>query len=102
MLAVQCRSWNRDAEGAVHYERLLAEWKPGPVMAHQTYANHLDKLKRYGKASDQRHIAVAMEPCGWTYDGLGNTLNNLERFKEGNEAHAKAVECDPNRANYWA
>jgi len=102
MLAVQCRTWDRNAEGVVQYKKILEKWNPGPVLVHQTYANLLDELERYDEALVERRKAVEMEPASWSYDGLGHTLGKLRRFAESYEAHAKAVELDPNAANYWA
>ena len=82
MLAVQCRSWDRNAEGALLYKYILTKWKPGPVLVHQTYANLLDELGLYKAALKERYQAVKMEPAPWSYDGLGNTLDHLGRFKE--------------------
>ena len=95
MLAVQCRSYNRNVQGVIHYKKLLEKWKPGPVLAHQTYANLLDELNRFDEALVERRMAVKLEPAGWSYDGLGNTLDSLGRFDEADKAHAKASALDP-------
>lgn len=102
MLAVQCRNWNKNELGAQQFAKLLEKWKPGPVLVHQTYANILDELKQFEKALVERRLAVKMEPAGWSYDGLGNTLKYLKRYDEALEAHAKAIELDPRRASYWS
>ena len=73
MLAVQCRNWNRNAEGAELYRQILDRWNPGPVLVHQTYANLLDELARFEEALVEHYKAVKMEPAAWSYDGLGNT-----------------------------
>jgi tetratricopeptide (TPR) repeat protein len=101
MAGVECRTLQQNEVGAAHYARLLEQWKPGPVLVHQTYANLLDELERYDEALDQRHLAVQMEPAAWSYDGLGNTLTHLRRFDEANEAHARAVKLNPSNALYW-
>jgi tetratricopeptide (TPR) repeat protein len=101
MAAVQCRSWNRNAEGAEHYRKLLAVWKPGPVLVHQTYANLLDNLGRYEESLAERRQAVELEPAGWSYDGLGYTLYCLKRLEEAEEANAEAVRREPLRSSYW-
>jgi tetratricopeptide (TPR) repeat protein len=102
MLAVQCRTWNYNAEGAELYKQILDQWNPGPVLVHQTYANLLDSLGRYDDALIERRQAVKMEPSSWSYDGLANTLNHLWRFQEANEAHAMAIQLDPERSSYWS
>jgi tetratricopeptide (TPR) repeat protein len=102
MLAVQCRTWNRNEEGARQYKKMLDRWNPGPVLVHQTYANLLDELKRYDDALVERRKAVEMEPAGWSLDGLGHTLDGLGRFEEAYEAHARAVQLDPDRSLYWS
>jgi TPR repeat protein len=101
MLAVQCRALKRNEEGIVHYGKLLEHWNPGPVLVHQTYGNLLDEVRRYEEALVHRRIAVSQEPKGWTYQGLGNTLSSLGRFKEANEAFARMVEYSPADAAYW-
>jgi tetratricopeptide (TPR) repeat protein len=102
MLAVQCRNWNRNQEGADAYEVLLERWHPGPALVHQTYANLLDELKRYNDALAERYLVVAMEPAPWSYDGLGNTLQHLNRFDESCAAHEIAVRLDPTSSLYFS
>jgi len=102
MAAVQCRNWDRNQEGALHYKKILEIWKPGPVLVHQTYANLLDQLQQYEDALVERRQAVKMEPAGWSYDGLANTLRNLKRYQEATEAHIRAVRFQPKRSSYWS
>lgn len=102
MLAVECRSFNRNEQGVRHYKKILERWEPGPVMAHQTYANLLHELNRYDEALVERRKAVAMEPASWSYDGLAVTLHRLNRFEEANEAHQKAVLLVPSQSSYWS
>lgn len=105
MLAVECRSHDRNEQGVVHYRKILERWNPGPVLVHQTYANLLDKLKRYEEALVERRKAVELEPAGWSYDGLGNTLDHMKRYDEADKAHAKAMELDPGNGHHlgnWA
>ncbi|MEX2115077.1 MAG: tetratricopeptide repeat protein [Pirellulales bacterium] len=102
MLAVQCRNWNRDEEGAEAYKLVLARWQPGPALVHQTYANLLDNLKRYDEALAERYLVVKMEPASWSYDGLANTLDNLSRFDESCEIHEIAVRMGPGRSLNWS
>jgi Tfp pilus assembly protein PilF len=101
MIAVECRHLNRNEEGVKHYEELLKKWSPGPVLVHQTYANLLDAIKQHERALEQRQIAVKLEPAGWAYDGLGNTLHALGRLKEASEAAAEAIRLEPDRESYW-
>jgi tetratricopeptide (TPR) repeat protein len=105
MLAVECRTWNRNELGAKQYRIILEKWTPGPVLVHQTYANLLDELKRHDEALAERRIAVEMEPAGWSYDGMANTLHYLGRFLEAEQAHTKAAELNPSSARHllnWA
>ncbi len=101
MLAVECRSYNRNEQGVVHYQKILEKWNPGPVLVHQTFANLLDQLHRYDEALVERRKAVAQEPAGWSYDGLANTLHAMQRFDEANEAHSNATSISPRRVSYW-
>ena len=102
MVAVQCRSWNRNEEGVEHYRKILQKWNPGPVLVHQTYANLLDQVKQFDEALIERRKAVEMEPAGWSYDGMANTLHNMGRLKEATEAHIRAVRLNPTRSSYWS
>jgi tetratricopeptide (TPR) repeat protein len=102
MLAVECRTWDKNELGAKQYQKILETWKPGPVLVHQTYANLLDELKRYEESLAERRIALEMEPAGWSYDGMGNTLHLMSRFREAEEAHAKATELNPSSARHWS
>ncbi len=102
MLAVECRTWDRNAEGAEAYRQILEQWTIGPARVHQTYANLLDELGRYEEALEERYKAVEIEPASWSYDGLGNTLESLHRYDEANEAHAIAVRLDPDSSLYWS
>jgi tetratricopeptide (TPR) repeat protein len=103
MLAVQCRSLHRNEEGIGYYRDLLAaiKPKPGPVLLHQTYGNLLDEVGRHEEALVERKLAVKMEPAPWSYQGLGNTLYDLERFEEAAQAFASATPLAPERAEYW-
>lgn len=101
MAAVACRTYDRNEEGIKHYEKIVTKWNPGPVLLHQNYANLLDEVHRYEEALVERRKAVGIEPGGWTYDGLGNTLVALKRYPEACEAHAKAVALDPDDPLYW-
>jgi tetratricopeptide (TPR) repeat protein len=105
MIAVECRSYSRNERGAAQYKKILEKWNPGPVLVHQTYANLLDELNRFDQALVERRKTVEMEQAGWSYDGLGNTLDNLGRFDEGSKAHEEACKLDPNDGRHlgnWA
>ncbi|MCE5268237.1 MAG: tetratricopeptide repeat protein [Planctomycetaceae bacterium] len=101
MTAVQCRSHHWEEEGVRHYEKIVAVWKPGPVLVHQTYANLLEELGRFEDALVERRKTVEMEPAGWSYHGLGSTLAHLHRFKEANEAFEEAVNIAPTNVLSW-
>lgn len=101
MLGVQCRSLERNEIGVVAYAQLCKAWDPGPVLVHQTYANLLDALARYEESLVHRQLAVKLDPKAWSYDGLGNTLTALKRWKEADEAYARATEMAPDRSRYW-
>ncbi|HEY1785812.1 MAG TPA: tetratricopeptide repeat protein [Pirellulales bacterium] len=101
MLAVECRTWDRNEEGVEQYKQILQQWNPGPALVHQTYANLLDELGRFDEALVERCKAVKMEPASWTYDGLGNTLKGLGRFQEANEAYVTALSMEPISLRYW-
>jgi tetratricopeptide (TPR) repeat protein len=102
MLAVECRTWSRNAEGAELYKQILEEWDPGPALVHQTYGNLLDELNRHEDALVERQKTIKMEPAGWSYDVLGTTLYDLKRYSESDEAHAMAVRMDPTISYYWS
>ncbi len=109
IMGVECREYSkrtgektygRDAERC--YRRLLEIFPVGPVMVHQTFANILSEdLGLHEEALRHRRIAVEMEPTGWTYEGLGNTLSSMKKYDEANEAFAKVVQLDPDDAKYW-
>lgn len=89
-------------KGADSYARLLKLWKTAPVLVHQTYANILsEELGEHEKALVHRRLAVQLEPEGWSYQGLGNTLVKLKRYDEANVAFAKCTELDPTDSKYW-
>lgn len=101
MAGVQCRSLNRNPEGVEYYGRLLKQLDPGPVLVHQTYANLLDEVGRSADAMTHRELAVKLEPAGWSYQGMANTLTRLERWADADAAYAKATAMDPDRVQYW-
>lgn len=102
MLAVQCRNYNRNAEGVEQYRKILAVWKPGPCLVHQTYANLLDELGRYDEELVQRRIAVAQEPASWSRNGLISVLDRLKRYPEEEQVCADAVRSESGNAEQWA
>ena len=101
MFAVECRTFRQNDPGALAYADLCKLWKPGPVLVHQSYANILDDLKRYDEALLHRELAVRLEPEPWSYDGLGNTLTNLKRWKDADAAFSRSTALDPNDPQYW-
>lgn len=102
MLAVQCRTYDRNEEGVEHYKKILEKWKPGPVLVHQTYANLLDHVNRFEEALVERRIAVEMEPAAWSINGLASTLDNLKRFDEAYKARAEVIRREPDQSGYWS
>lgn len=86
MLAVECRSYERNDEGAACYAKLLRMVGKGSSLVHQTYANLLDALGKHREALPHRYLAVRLEPADWSYDGLANTLDAL-----GEHMTARAV-----------
>ena len=102
-VAIGCRTLNQNVAGCKVYEYILKAFYPGegPVLMHQTYANMLDGAGLYEKAAMHRNIAVMMEPAGWSYQGLANTLTMLKQYDEANRAYRKAVELSPNEGLYW-
>jgi TolA-binding protein len=101
MVAVECRQQNSNELGVQRYATLLKQWKPGPAMAHQTYANMLDELHRYPDSLLERRLAVQLEPASWTYESLGNTLSQLGNWKEADAAYQAASERSPMSAEVW-
>jgi tetratricopeptide (TPR) repeat protein len=101
MIAVQCRTLEKNEEGVTHYKKILEKWDPGPSLVHQTYGNLLDELHRYEEALVERRKTVKLEPAGWSYQGLGNTLTSMGRYQEANDAYRKCVELAPNHPEYW-
>src|ERR1039457_1321085 len=101
MIAVQCRAYDKNEEGMKHFQKLLEKWNPGPVLVHQTYGNLLDELKRHVEALVEHRKAAELEPKGWSYQGLGNTLVLLNRCADANEIFKKSVELSPERSEYW-
>ncbi|MDQ2731697.1 MAG: tetratricopeptide repeat protein [Armatimonadota bacterium] len=91
MLAIQCRSYKRNPEGAECYRKLLALIGPGPVLVHQTYANILDELGRHQEALAHRERAVQLEPATWSYDGWAGTLEDLGQDQKAYEVRVRAA-----------
>jgi len=89
-------------EGAQSYRDLLNLWDVGPVLLHQTFANILsEQLELMEEALKHRQLAAELEPAGWTYQGLANTLTRMKRYDEADLAFAKLMELDPDDAQYW-
>lgn len=89
-------------EGARSYRALLDLWDVGPVLLHQTFANILsEQLDLMEEALKHRQLAAELEPAGWTYQGLANTLTKMKRYDEADVAFAKLMELDPDDAQFW-
>jgi tetratricopeptide (TPR) repeat protein len=101
MMAVQCRAYDQPKLGVDLYAELCKRWEPGPVLVHQTYANLLDELSRFDESLVQRRLAVKMEPAGWSYDGLGNTLTGLKRWQEADDAFSHSTALNPDDVQFW-
>jgi tetratricopeptide (TPR) repeat protein len=101
MIAVECRTFDKNRLGADHYKKILEKWDPGPSLVHQTYGNLLDNLQRYDEALVERRKAVELEPAGWSYQGLGNTLRAMKRFDEAYDAFRESVRLAPDNPVYW-
>ncbi len=102
MLAVQCRSYNKNHEGIKHYKIILQNWNPGPSLVQQTFANLLDAAFHFEESLIHRRIAVKLEPKAWSYQGLGNTLASMGEFDEALLAYEKSVELSPSGSKYWS
>ncbi|MBU4461202.1 MAG: ankyrin repeat domain-containing protein, partial [Verrucomicrobia bacterium] len=101
VIAVQCRAQGSAHEGVQHYRRLAAQWIPGPVLLHQTYANLLDEIRAPELALVERKIAVDMEPAPWAIDGLASTLVDLGRFDEAEALYRQVLEEAPDNLRHW-
>ena len=101
MVGVQCRTLNKVDIGVVRYRKLCTMWDPGPVLVHQTFANVLDDAGKYDESLIHRRIAVRLEPEGWAYEGLANTLTHLKRWGEADAAYAKCTGMEPDNVHYW-
>jgi tetratricopeptide (TPR) repeat protein len=101
--AIACRTLNRDSQGCQIYNYIFATFAPapGPALMHQTCANLLDNLDQHDEALLHRNIVVRMEPAGWSYQGLANTLSALKQFDEADKAYAKATTLDPSSSLFW-
>lgn len=91
MLAVECRSLNRNVEGIGCYQKLLTMVHPGPVLVHQTFANLLDEVGRHSEALGHRELAVKMEPAPWSYGGWAITLDDLGQHEKAKSVRKKAA-----------
>ncbi|MCW3061986.1 MAG: hypothetical protein JWQ02_3807 [Capsulimonas sp.] len=90
---IECRSFHQSEEGVRVYKQLLSIIpKPGPVLAHQTYANMLDETGDHKEALVHRLIAVKQEPAPWSYNGLANTLDRLGRPEDAAKVRQAAAE----------
>jgi tetratricopeptide (TPR) repeat protein len=101
LLGIECRSNRLSFEGVRHYQHLCELWKPGPVLVHQTFANELEDAGQLDQALEHRLIAVKLEPAPWDYDGLGNTLTALKRWREADDAYTHSTGLEPENPLYW-
>jgi len=101
MGAIASRTLDKNEIGVVLYGELLKHFAVGPSLLHQTFANLLDNVGNYELALAHRKMAVRLEPAGWSYQGMGNTLANLQEYEEADKAYAKAIELAPGNSMYW-
>jgi tetratricopeptide (TPR) repeat protein len=101
--AIACRTLDHDKEGCQIYRYILGTFDPaiGPPLMHQTFANLLDNTGEYQEALIHRNIVVRMEPAGWSYQGLANTLDALKEYDKADAAYAKAISMAPNDSLFW-
>jgi tetratricopeptide (TPR) repeat protein len=105
LLAIECRTYDRNREGIAAYERLCGALDPGPAIVHQTLANLLDADGRSAEALPHRELAVLLEPARWSIEGRGNTLTELGRYDEAAADFAEALRRspgDPHVLTSWA
>ena len=101
--AIQCREQKKAELGRTQCEKLLAKFRVGPVLLHQTYANILtEDFKEYDKALEHRYLAVALEAKHWSLRGLGDTLTKLERYDEACAVFSRAVQLEPSCEDCWS
>ncbi len=100
--AIQCREQAKGELGKQQYEKLLSRFEVGPVMAHHTFANILTEyLEDYDEAMRHRRIAASQSNTGWVWQGMANTLRDMERFEESCEAWERCLALDPDDAKCW-
>lgn len=101
MLAIQCAWHKRTQEGISHFEKILSECKPGPVLVHLTYAILLDRAERREDALAERRKAVELQRASWSLQALANSLSNFGRYEEAYEAFTESVDRNPTRSETW-
>lgn len=99
LLAIEDRALDFKSDGIVRYQNLLAVFKPGPVLMHQTLANLLDESGRFEEALEERKMALSEEERSWSLDGMAITLANLKRYEESFDFSKRAIAMAPNDAN---
>ncbi len=89
-------------DGVEAYRRLFEIFDVCPVLVHQSFANILtEELELYEEALKHRRIAVKLSPKSWSYQGLGNTLRDMGRYEEADEAYVEMIKrCDDDDV-YW-
>ncbi|MDF7798035.1 tetratricopeptide repeat protein [Pontiellaceae bacterium B1224] len=89
-------------EGKRQFEYILKEWSMGPIMVHQSYARLLSvELDEPEQALEHRMLAAELEPNAETYQGLANTLKQLQRYEDADNVYSKLVEMDSENQIVW-
>jgi len=96
LVAIACRTTQRNEEGVAAYAELGKHFQIGPVLFHQTYANMLDELHRYDESLPHRKQAVKLEPASWAWQGLGDTYRRMEDWAKAIPPYQQAVKANPN------
>jgi tetratricopeptide (TPR) repeat protein len=91
LFGIACRTYHQSKSGVLAYTTLMKHLKVGTAIVHQTFANHLVDEKRYEEALPHRRLAVKLQPTGWTYDGLANTLFKLGKKEESEKIRKEAA-----------
>jgi TPR repeat protein len=102
LIGIECRKYARHAMGVAAFERVFARWNPGPVLAHQTYANILENgLGRSQAALPHRKLAARLEHRAWSYVALARTLGHVGQYEEAFTFYRLASGMNPGDSSIW-
>jgi tetratricopeptide (TPR) repeat protein len=101
IFGIACRTFRQPKSGIRAYTALMKHLKVGTAIVHQTFANHLVDEKRYEEALPHRKLAVKLQPTGWTYDGLANTLFKLGKKEESEKVREEAAVKHGDYPLFW-